>query len=427
MKNIYKKVVMFLLEKEASAVLKKYKPKIVAITGTVGKTSTKDAVYSALSRFVSVRKSQKSFNSELGVPLTILDCPNPKNHLGWFSVLVEGLILLIVPNHYPEWLVLEIGTDRPGDIAALTHWLSPDMVIVTRLSKVPVHVEAFQTPEDLFNEKGNLVRALKSGGTLILNADDEDVLTYKNISKESVVLFGQASDMSAQNYKITYDENEKPEGIYFEVVAGKEVIPVSIKATLGEQHLSHVLAALSVCLALRENLIIAVKAFAREEPTSGRMRLIEGMKDSTILDDSYNSSPIAVEEALKTLVDVKAKRKIAVLGDMLELGKYSVDEHKKVGERVVKSADILVTVGIRSRYTAEMALENGMKKENIFQFDDSRQAGEFLKTIVESGDIILVKGSQSVRTERVVVAVMAHPKDKEKLLVRQDSEWRKRN
>jgi UDP-N-acetylmuramyl pentapeptide synthase len=427
MKNFLQRTLSLILEKEASAVLNKYKPKIIAITGTVGKTSTRDTVATALSRFVSVRKSQKNFNTDIGIPLTILERDNPgRDIFGWLRVFVEGLVLLSFTNHYPEWLVIEVGTDQPGDIKKVTRWLSPDIVIVTKLSKVPVHVEAFPAPEDLFNEKGNLVRALKPGGTLILNADDEDVLAYKNISSETVVLFGNASDLKANNYKITYAEDGKPDGTYFEVTAGEETVAVHIKGTLGEQHISHVLAALAVCQVLKENLIIAAKSFFREAPTPGRMRILEGINNSTILDDTYNSSPIAVEEALKTLADVRATRKIAVLGDMLELGKYSVDEHKKAGERVAKFADILITVGIRSRYTAEEALRAGMKKENVFQFDDSRQAAEYAKGIVEVGDIVLVKGSQSVRMERVVEKIMANPKDKEKLLVRQDGDWKRK-
>lgn len=427
MKNIFKRSLVFLLEKEAVAVLRKYQPKIIAITGTVGKTSTKDSVAAALSKFVPVRKSPKSFNSDIGVPLTVLGCDNPGSDIfGWLRVLVEGLILLALPNHYPDWLVLEVGTDQPGDIKKVTSWLSPDLVIVTKLSKVPVHVEAFPAPEDLFNEKGNLVRALKTGGTLILNADDEDVLAYRNLSNERVVLFGNASELKAGNYKITYTEDNKPDGIYFEVTAEVETIAVHIKGTLGEQNTSHVLAALAVCQVLKENLVIAAKAFFREAPTPGRMRIVEGMKASTILDDTYNSSPIAVEEALKTLAEIKAPRKIAVLGDMLELGRFSVDEHKKAGERAAKAADILVAVGIRSHYTAETARAEGMKAENIFECNDSRQAAELLKTMIEAGDTILVKGSQSIRMERVVEAIMAHPEDKAKLLVRQEPEWKKR-
>ncbi len=429
-KDTFKRAVVLLLEKEAKAALKKYKPKIVAITGTVGKTSTKDAVYTALSKFYFVRASNKSFNSEIGIPLTVLNLPNAgSDAFGWIRNILNGLVLILMPSHYPEWLVLEVGTDKPGDIQSVTKWLTPDIVIVTRLSKVPVHVEAFDSPEDLFEEKGNLVKALKRGGTLILNADDPDVVAYKNLSEEKIVLFGNSSgsDISSRDMEILYDERNMPKGITFKVVSEGEEYPVYLCGTIGEHHAYHVLAAFAVCRTIGEHLSIAAKAFKNHEPTPGRLRIIEGIKESAILDDTYNSSPVALEEALKSLGNLeKAKRRIAILGDMLELGRFSVDEHKKMGVLAVKYADVLVTVGVRSRYAADSALDSGMDESKVLQFDDSREAGDYVQNIIEPGDAILVKGSQGVRMERVVEEIMAHPKDKQMLLVRQDKEWQKR-
>ncbi|MBX4189311.1 UDP-N-acetylmuramoyl-tripeptide--D-alanyl-D-alanine ligase [Candidatus Parcubacteria bacterium] len=419
-KSSLKYLVSYLLEKESVAILKKYKPKIVAITGTVGKTSTRDAVFAALSQFVHARKSPKNFNTDIGVPLTIIGRGNPgADLLGWLNVLLEGLILIILPNHYPEWLVLEVGTDRPGDIADLARWLKPDIVIITKLSKVPVHVEAFKNPEELFNEKGNLVRALKEGGTLILNADDEDVMEYRTFTDENIVLFGstEESDISASHYEIVYDEGGKPTGICFDVSVKGEVYAVRLPDTLGEQHMSHVLAAMAVCKLLGESLAVAAKSFHKEEPTPGRMRLIPGKNGATIIDDTYNSSPAALEEALNTLEQVKGKRKIAIIGDMLELGKYSSEEHRKAGERAGEIADIFATVGVRAKHM-------GAREE--LQFNNSTEAAEFMKGEVREGDVVLVKGSQGVRVEKVVEALMAEPEKKKKLLVRQDEEWEKR-
>jgi len=429
-KHTLKCIVINILEWEAKLVLKKYQPKIVAITGSVGKTSTKDAVYTALSRFYFVRASKKSQNSDIGIPLTILNLENVENTFSvfeWLKNILNGLILVVMPSHYPEWLVLEVGTDKPGDIARTTSWITPDIVVVTKLSKVPVHVEFFATPEDLFAEKGNLVKALKRGGTLILNGDDEDVLAYKNLSEEKVLLFGMKdADIQARDYEVLYEENGLPRGITFKVESEHEEYPVFLNGTLGEHHAYHVLAAFAVCRSLGEHLSIAAKAFKHHEPTPGRMRLIEGIKESTIIDDTYNSSPVAVFEGLKALDGLKAKRKIAILGDMLELGKFSVDEHKKAGIQAALVADILVTVGVRSRYTAESALDAEMDESKIFQFDESEEAGDYIQDIINPGDAIFVKGSQGMRMERVVQEIMAHPEDKEKLLVRQDAEWRLR-
>ncbi|MDQ3089616.1 MAG: Mur ligase family protein, partial [bacterium] len=291
MKNILKSIVVYILQKEAQAVLKKYKPQIVAITGSVGKTSTKDAIYTALSNFYVSRKSQKSFNGELGIPLTILGKPNAEQSLsGWIKNILEGLDLILLPTNYPEWLVLEVGTDRPGDIEAATKWIKPDITIVTRLSKVPVHVEFFPTLEDLFNEKGNLVRATKPGGSVILNVDDEDVLAYKKLTDEKIILFGNSlnADIRAIDYSVSYDQDNLPKGICFDVEINNKKYPIELLGTLGEHHAYHILAALATVRSLNEKLDIASKSFHRHEPTAGRMRLVGGIKNSMIIDDTYN-------------------------------------------------------------------------------------------------------------------------------------------
>lgn len=433
--NGIKKIIVFLILEESKFILKKYKPKIVGITGTVGKTSTKDAVALVLSKFYSVRKSKKSFNSEIGIPLTIIGEENPsRSPIGWLKVLINGLSLVLLPTHYPEWLVLEVGTDRPGDIEELTRWLKPDIVVVTKLAKVPVHVEAFVEPEQIFKEKGFLVKALKRGGTLVLNADDEKVLEYKNTTDEKVVLFGNGngSDLLCIDYKIVY-ENDFPQGVSFNVYeAGKEseLYNVFVPGSLGNAQSYHILGALAVVKALGENLEVAIKAFRNIEPPPGRMRVLRGVKNSIIIDDTYNSSPVALEEALNTLKNLEIKRgrrRIAVLGDMLELGRFSLDEHKKAGVKAAKVAKILFCVGVRARYIAEGALDAKMKESEVFQFDESREAGKFLEGILKSGDVVLIKGSQGIRMERTVEEVMNEPELKEKLLVRQDEEWKKRD
>jgi UDP-N-acetylmuramoyl-tripeptide--D-alanyl-D-alanine ligase len=157
------------------------------------------------------------------------------------------------------------------------------------------------------------------------------------------------------------------------------------------------------------------------------MHLVDGIKGSLIIDDTYNASPIATTEALNTLQTLeKAKRKIAVLGDMMELGAHSSEAHKEIGTLAAKSCNILVAVGIRSRRIAEAAMDSGMSEKNIYQFDSAPEAGNFIQNTIAEGDIILVKGSQSMRMEQVVKEIMAEPEQAGKLLVRQEEEWTKR-
>lgn len=429
MKRIFKVFIVAVLEWEARQVLKKYKPKIVAITGSVGKTSTKDAIYTVMSHFFFTRKSQKSFNSEIGVPLTILGLQNAWNNpIGWIYNIISGLSLIFVKQKYPDWLVLEVGADRPGDIKRIARSIQPDITVVTRLSKIPVHVEYFGSVEDLYKEKGYLVQALKPAGTLVLNSDDEDVMLFKKDFDGETILFGfhEPADYLASDVSISY-KNGKPEGVGFLVVNGNEETELVLKGSLGKQHAYSVVAAFAVGGALGLDMNGMAHAFNTFEPVPGRMRLLDGVKETMIIDDSYNSSPIALNEALNTLESMEVSgRKIAILGDMLELGVYSPDEHKKVGKRVAEICKLLFTVGVRARGMAEGALEAGMDEDNVFQYEDSERAGADAEVKIKEGDVVLVKGSQGVRMEKAVEAIMAVPQKKKRLLVRQDEEWSKR-
>lgn len=414
--------------------LRKYKPRIIAVTGSVGKTSTKDAIFQVFSSRGFVRKSEKSFNSDIGVPLTILGVSNAWNNpVAWIKNIVEGFFLVVFPRRYPEWLVLEVGADRPGDIKRIAEWLKPDIVVVTRFAPVPVHVEFFGTAEAVIREKSELVRALKEDGALILSADDDDVMGLKDLARKvKITTFGlsRAADVSASKIKITYEGrllSRHPSGTAFSLNKEKQNVEIALKGSVGRQIIYASLAASAVGLTVGLKISDVAADLNKHEGPPGRMRLIEGIKHTTIIDDSYNSSPVAAREALDALNSLTLKgRKVAVLGDMLELGRFSVQEHKAIGAYAAVRADKLITVGVRSRDTADGALDVGFSEENIMQFDDARTAGKVLEGFIAPGDVILIKGSQGIRMERAVEEIMAHPEDKEELLVRQDREWQSR-
>src|SRR3989344_6349579 len=190
MKIIFKKIVTYILRIESRLVLWKYKPKVIAITGSVGKTSTKDAVYAVISNVSYVRKSDKSYNSEIGLPLTVLGLPNGWNNpLGWLKKVLKGLGLFLSPwqsTRYPKWLVLETGVGKPNDMRRTASWLKTDAVIITAIGKTPAHIEFFNSRKNLIEEKSNLIKTLKKSGLLILNVDDEDVLQMKTESRHRV-------------------------------------------------------------------------------------------------------------------------------------------------------------------------------------------------------------------------------------------------
>lgn len=433
MRKLLRQIVLSVLTFEARMVLARGKPKIFVITGSVGKTSTKDAVYSALSTSFDVRKSEKSYNSEIGVPLTILNLKNAwDSPIFWLLNIFKGFWELIKPGIYPTHLVLEVGADKPGDLKEIFSWLIPDVVVVTRLPKIPVHVEFYDSPEQLMEEESIPAFKIKKGGVLVLNRDDENVFSLTKEARGEVVTFGldKLSDVSGGNILVSYRNGargKRPIGITFRVDNNGSSVPVDLEGTLGIQNVYHVLSAFAVGIKEGINLVRLSESFKNYSSPPGRMKIIEGVFDTTIIDDTYNSSPVALEEALSTLKSIESKeRKIAVLGDMLELGKFSESEHERIGRVVLGSAHILITVGARAKGIGKAALESGMDKSKIFEFGESKEAGKFIKGILEEGDFVLVKGSQGMRMERIVEEIILQPELKEKLLVRQEKEWQER-
>lgn len=428
-KNIFKKIIVFILQIEARLILKKYKPKIVAVTGSVGKTSTKDAIYAVLSSAFFVRKSEKSFNNEIGLPLTILGCQNAWNNpFVWIKNIFSGLAVILLKNHYPKWMVLEVGADHPGDIEKIAKWLKPDIAVMTRFAKVPVHVEFFKSPQDIINEKKKLALYIKQNGLLIINNDDEDMRSIQTPGGVQIISYGfeSGSGVAGSNEQIIY-ENSKPSGVAFRVDYAGTSAPVALTGVLGRQHIYPALAAIATGVSQKLNIVSMSQSLTEENAVQpGRMRILDGVKKSILIDDSYNSSPLAAEKAMLALGDLEINsdgRKVAALGDMMELGKYTVDEHKKLGRQAAQVCDMLITVGLRAKHIAEGALLGGMSEKNILQFEESGKAGLYLQNFIAEGDIILIKGSQAVRMEKITEEIMARPERKIELLARQDPEW----
>ena len=429
MKNILKPIVVSLLAFFARLVVRRYSPRIVMVTGSVGKTSTKDAVAAALGARFFVRKSEKSFNSEFGVPFTILGVGNPwDDPFEWLSLMKRAFALLLLPNHYPNMLVLEVGADKPGDLAGILRITTPDAVVVTRLPEVPVHVEAYASPEAVREEEFSPAYALPAAAPLIISADDAYARSNVIRTAARTLSYGVAEDATVRVSGIGfYEHDEKVVGMRANVLVNGENKEFVVRGSVGATQLSPVAAALAAALAFDIPIPEALVALEAYEPPPGRGRLFAGKKGSLIIDDSYNSSPIAVEEALATLKTFPhAKRRIAVLGDMLELGRYSVVEHGRIAALVGESADIIATVGIRARAFASVAeASRAQSRDAALHFDNARAAAAVLPNMVKEGDVILVKGSQSIRTERIVEALLADPADTSKL-VRQERKWKQK-
>ncbi|MDO8560748.1 MAG: Mur ligase family protein [bacterium] len=436
MKTILQKILAIL----ASATIRKYKPIVIGITGSVGKTSTKEAIFTVLKTKYRVRQSEKNYNNEIGVPLTILGMPNyGKNIFGWKWGIFVSCLRLIVPNRsYPEVLVLEMGTDRPGDIKYLASIAPPSVAVITAIGEIPAHVEFFAGPLEVAQEKSELFKALPSDGYALYNADDESLLEVKDVTRARKLSFGfdEHADIRISNYELRIIEKsgeDYPDGISFKISNDGNVVPMRIHGAFGTPNAYAASAATAVGKLLNMNLVEISQALESYKSPPGRTRLLHGIKGSLIIDDTYNASPESMNSALDLLEKMPAMRRIAVLGDMLEIGKYTEEAHRSVGDRVAQLANILFTVGARAKYIADEANTRGvegkarrLETEDIFVFDVPMEAGQALDPMLKHGDVVLVKGSEGMRMEKVVEEIMAEPEKAQELLVRQNEEWKRR-
>jgi UDP-N-acetylmuramoyl-tripeptide--D-alanyl-D-alanine ligase len=418
MRKILQKIIKFL----AKLVVKRYQPKIVAITGSVGKTSTKEAIRTVLECKFRVQSTVLNQNNEIGVPLTILGEQSAgKNIFGWAMIFLRAIFLILIKfRNYPQILILEYGVDKPGDMDYLLSIAKPTIGVMTSIGEIPVHVEFFSGPKALAKEKSKMIYALSENGLAVLNFDDAVVYAMQDITDAKCITygFGQGADILGDEISILQDMDKNLLGTTFKVHAGGSFVPVRIFGSFGKPQAYAMLAAFGVGMFLGMNLIEISQALQKYQPLPGRTKIIPGIKNSLIIDDTYNASPLSMHAALDFLQIINASRKIVVLGDMLEIGKYTEEAHRSIGDKAKNIADFIITVGERARFIYQEALENNFSQDNLKHFETSKEAGEFLDKIIETGDVVLVKGSRAMRMERTVYEIMEHPEDAKKILVK---------
>lgn len=429
-----KKFLAFILKTLSRLILWRYKPVIIGVTGNVGKTSTKEAIFAVLSSRFRVRRSIKNYNNEIGVPLMIIGQESAgRSIFGWLKIFLSAMVIfLFKTKKYPKILILEMGADRPGDIRYLTKFVHCQLAVVTAVGQIPVHIEFFRNPEHLAKEKAHLVSSLPEQGIAILNYDDPMVLEMAKKTKAKTITFGLSkgadvvvSDISHQLPNFTGTEwAETPAKVFFKINYEGSTVPFSINNVLGDYQIRPVLAAAAVGLTFEMNLVEISNLIKEYQPLPGRMRLLAGIKNTLLIDDSYNASPKATLAALETLNSIKAQRKIVILGDMLELGRMTEKAHRLVGQEVAKIADLFFAVGPRMSFAAEEAKKQEMLESKIFCFDSSQQAKKAVQQALKEGDVVLIKGSQAMRMEKITEEIMAEPERAKELLVRQDKEWK---
>ncbi len=352
--------------------------RVVGITGSVGKSTTKELVAQVLSRRYRTLKNLGNLNNEIGLPLTVLR-------------LTEGY----------QRAVLEMGFYVPGEIALLCDIALPHVGVVTNVGTV--HAERAGSQETIARGKAELVEALPPApeGVAVLNYDDPWVRWMAERTRARVFFYGLSPEADLWADQI---EGLGLEGIAFRLHYQGET--VAVKAPLLGRH--------SVHTALRAAAVGLVEGLSWQEIVEGlrmghtqlRLVAVRAFNGALLLDDTYNASPQSTLAALNLLADLPGRR-IAVLGDMLELGPYEREGHEKVGVRAAEVAAVLVTVGPRAKMIAEAALRAGMPAEQVWVTEDVDQALEALRALLQPEDVVLVKASRGMRLDRIVAALEA--------------------
>lgn len=424
-----KNILRLILKLSAKAILARYHPDIIGITGSVGKTSAKEAVFAVLSHKQDrIRQNIKNYNNEIGLPLTIIGSETAgRNWFGWMRIFFKAFMLIIKEDKtYPRIMILEMGIDRPGDMEYLSGIVKCRIGIETMIG--PAHLQYFGTVDRIIKEKEILLNHLLPGGWAVVNYDNIHTRQMAAGIKHKSISYGldAKADVRAQEADFSYMEGSL-QGISFKLAYNGSFVPVLLPGALSSAAVYAALAGACVGIIYGMNLVEISQALREFILPPGRMRLISGQKGTLIADDSYNASPQSMLSALENFKKIPAtagSRKWAVLGDMLELGLLSESSHLEAGRLLAKlKIDRLITVGELAQGIGQGALKQGMGADNIFCLADPVTAGKLLAEKIQAGDMILVKGSQAARMEKVVHAIMAEPEKAGELLARQEGRW----
>lgn len=411
MKQSVKSFITRIFVRQMQQIIKKHKPIIVAVVGSVGKTSTKLAIAKVLSEKYRVLVQQGNYNTPIAVPFIFLDRPLPTLHnpFSWFKAYLKGQKVL--KGQFPyDVVVIELGSDQPGDLAEFKPILQPDIGVVTAIS--PEHMEFFGAVDAVAAEEFTIASYVKK---LVINLDDIDskyVAKYTariNIPVKSYGFSGAADcKISSQTGKVTFAVGDKTIQSNTSLIAKHSLSATGAAALVASE------------LGLSPTQIAA--GVAKVRPFAGRMQLLKGIKNSTIIDDSYNASPLAVKAALETLLSINAPQRIALLGNMNELGDTSKQAHEQIGKMCdPKKLDLVVTLGPdANKYIAAVAEKNGCQ---VLRADSPYKAGRVIEQHLKDGAYVLIKGSQNgVFSEEAIKPLLADPADVSKL-VRQTKFW----
>lgn len=418
---MFKKFIQSKLEKSVKKYFKKHpEVKLVVVVGSVGKTSTKVAIGTVLAQKLRVRLHDGNHNSEISAPLAILGVEYPGNlrHLGEWLTVFKAVRRRIKQPADVDVIVQELGTDGIGQIPHFGTYLSPDIAVVTSVSEE--HMEYFKTLDAVATEELSAANFSKQA---LINRDDVAGVYAAGITNANINTYG-TSDVA--EYRFVTDDFQLQTGFKGMFIAPdwSDALPVSINL-VGEHSVRAAVAAGAVALKLGLEAEAIRTGLSKIEAVSGRMNILRGLEDSIIIDDTYNSSPLAVESALRSLYQLNVPQRIAVLGSMNELGDASAQAHQTIGALCdpVELAHV-ITVGEQAeQHLAPSAKAKGC---HVVSFKTALQAGAYVHKVLEPGAAVLFKGSQGGIYLEEAVKIILHSTDDQEKLVRQSHAWMKK-
>ena len=358
---------------------RKFQTPVLALTGSNGKTTTKEMISTCLGTTLPLLKTEGNLNNLIGLPLTLLRLTEKE-----------------------KVVVLEMGMNIPGEIRRLTRIAEPDVGLITNVQLA--HLEGMGSLERLTEEKGELFRRMKPDGTILVNRDDPGVVQLAKEFSGDKITFGVngPADIMARNVRLIGSK-----GTSFTLVLGGEETEMSLPL-LGRHFISHALSAIAAAKLFGVELKKISEALEHFHPFPMRMEICPLGEGMTLINDAYNANPASMEAALETLAEVKGKgRALAVLGDMLELGDFTEEAHRRLGERIGElSIDQLIFLGEEASRVVESALRKGMAPERAKVVKNHSEAISFLSHTIREGDWILVKGSRRMGMEKIAEALM---------------------
>ena len=381
------------LQRLSSSVVKNWRGQLVAITGSAGKTTTKELTAATLGQIGRVVKTKGNFNNAYGLPLSILDMESDGAHANDF-----------------DYGVFEMGMNHPGELTSLTSLAPPDVGVVTNVSAA--HLEHFASVDAIADAKAELIRGVKTAGVAVLNADDFRVARMSKLRDDLTIrTFGieQAADVRAQEI-----ESAGLDGTIFLLVTPRGATTVKLPL-VGRHNLYNALATATVADFYSAPLPAIARALGEACSPKMRGEVTHFKNGLTLIDDSYNSNPRALIEMVKVVGASRGyQRKIVVAGEMLELGQAAAQLHYEAGRKIAElGIDLMVGVRGLAQEIVRGALDAGMKDESAIFFTTPEEAGEFLWNEVRARDLILVKGSRGVKTETVVAKVKERSQETE--------------